>query len=100
MPPTNADHVGGKIALIAPNVTNAGTINTDDGQAILAAGLQIGFAPHRSSDPTLRGLDVFVGAVAAARRSAVGYAGAADRRRGHQHRPDRVEPGQHLSHGP
>lgn len=63
--PTNADHVGGKIALIAPNVSNAGTINTDDGRTILAAGLQVGLAPHRSSDPTLRGLDVFVGAIQA-----------------------------------
>ena len=63
--PTNADHVGGRIALIGPNVTNAGTISTDDGQTILAAGLQVGFVSHTSSDPTLRGLDVYVGAVTA-----------------------------------
>jgi filamentous hemagglutinin family protein len=62
--PSNADHVGGRIALIGPNVTNAGTIETPDGQTILAAGLQVGFATHRSDDPTLRGLDVYVGEVA------------------------------------
>ncbi|HVV19206.1 MAG TPA: filamentous hemagglutinin N-terminal domain-containing protein, partial [Pseudonocardiaceae bacterium] len=62
--PTNADHVGGRIALIGPNVTNAGTISTEDGQTILAAGLQVGFTAHNSADPTLRGLDVFVGKIA------------------------------------
>ncbi len=62
--PTNADHVGGRVALIGANVSNAGTISTEDGQAILAAGLQVAFAPHNAADPTLRGLDVFVGAVA------------------------------------
>lgn len=61
--PTNADKVGGRIALIGANVTNAGRISTPDGQTILAAGLQVGFAPHASADPTLRGLDVFVGSV-------------------------------------
>ena len=61
--PTNADHIGGRIALIGANVTNTGTITTDDGQTILAAGQQVGFATHVASDPTLRGLDVFVGAV-------------------------------------
>ena len=61
--PTSADHVGGRIALIGANVTNAGAISTADGQTILAAGLQVGLAPHNSADPTLRGLDVFVGAV-------------------------------------
>ncbi|MGA3169505.1 MAG: filamentous hemagglutinin family protein [Chthoniobacteraceae bacterium] len=59
--PANADGVGGKIALIGPDVTNAGTILTPDGQAILAAGEQVGFLPHAESDPSLRGLDVFVG---------------------------------------
>ncbi len=62
--PTSADHIGGRIALIGANVTNAGTISTADGQTILAAGLQVGFAPHASTDATLRGLDVFVGAIA------------------------------------
>ena len=61
---TNADHIGGRVALIGPNVSNAGTISTADGQTILAAGLQVGVAAHRSEDPTLRGLDVFVGAIA------------------------------------
>ncbi len=62
--PTTSDNVGGRIALIGPNVTNAGWIQTPDGQTILAAGLQIGFAAHSSNDPTLRGLDVYVGKVA------------------------------------
>ena len=61
--PTNANDIGGKIALIGPNVTNAGTISTPNGQTILAAGNQVGFAAHNSNDPTLRGLDVYVGAV-------------------------------------
>jgi filamentous hemagglutinin len=61
--PTNPEHVGGRIALIAPNVTNAGSISTPDGQTILAAGLQVGLSQHNSNDPSLRGLDVFVGAV-------------------------------------
>jgi hypothetical protein len=61
--PTTADHVGGMIALIGPNVNNAGTISTPDGQTILAAGQQVGFAAHPSNDPSLRGLDVYVGAV-------------------------------------
>ena len=61
--PTNADHVGGRIALIGPNVTNAGTISTEDGQTILAAGLQVGLGAHNGNDATLRGLDVYVGAV-------------------------------------
>lgn len=62
--PTSADHVGGRVALIGANVTNAGTISTPDGQTILAAGLQVGVAAHATTDPSLRGLDVFVGAVA------------------------------------
>ncbi|HEX4638344.1 MAG TPA: filamentous hemagglutinin N-terminal domain-containing protein, partial [Chthoniobacterales bacterium] len=61
--PSSADHVGGRVALIGANVDNQGTISTPDGQTILAAGLQVGFAAHSSSDPTLRGLDVFVGQV-------------------------------------
>ena len=61
--PASADHVGGRVALIGPTVTNAGTISTPDGQAILAAGLQVGFAAHANNDPTLRGLDVYVGTV-------------------------------------
>ena len=60
--PTTQDHVGGRIALVGPNVKNGGTISTPDGQTILAAGQQVGFRAHASSDATLRGLDVFVGA--------------------------------------
>jgi filamentous hemagglutinin len=61
-PPT-ADSSGGLVALIGPNVTNAGTISTPYGQTVLAAGLQVGLAAHNTNDPTLRGLDVYVGAV-------------------------------------
>ena len=61
--PTTADHTGGRIALIGPNVTNAGTISTPDGQTILASGQQVGFASHPASDASVRGLDVYVGAV-------------------------------------
>jgi filamentous hemagglutinin len=57
--------VGGRVALIGPNVTNAGTISTPDGQTVLAAGMQVGFDAHSSDDPSLRGLDVFVGDVGA-----------------------------------
>ena len=60
--PTNADSTGGRVILAAPNVTNDGIISTPDGQTILAAGLQVGFEAHSSDDPTLRGLDVYVGA--------------------------------------
>jgi filamentous hemagglutinin family protein len=60
--PTTPEHVGGRVALIGPNVRNEGTISTPDGQTILAAGLQAGFTSHPGDDPSLRGLDVFVGA--------------------------------------
>jgi len=61
--PTSSAKVGGRIALIGPNVTNGGTISTPDGQTILAAGNEVGFVAHNTSDPTLRGLDVVVGTV-------------------------------------
>lgn len=61
--PTTDANVGGRVVLVGPNVTNHGTISTPDGQTILAAGLQVGFVAHSSSDPSLRGLDVYVGAV-------------------------------------
>ncbi len=61
--PTNAEKSGGRVMLVGPNVRNEGTILTPDGQTILAAGLQVGFDGHSSADPSLRGLDVFVGAV-------------------------------------
>ena len=61
--PTNAAKIGGRVTLVGPNVVNEGSIVTPDGQTILAAGLQVGFSAHASSDPSLRGLDVFIGAV-------------------------------------
>jgi filamentous hemagglutinin family protein len=68
--PTTAEHVGGRVALIGANVINGGTVSTPDGQTILAAGQQVGLKAHASSDPTLRGLDVFVGATTATSGSA------------------------------
>ena len=59
--PTSADNVGGRIALFGANVRNDGTISTPDGQTILAAGLQVGLVAHSGNDPSLRGLDVYVG---------------------------------------
>ena len=61
--PSSSAHVGGRVALIGPTVTNDGTISTPDGQTILAAGLQVGFNAHPSADPSLRGLDTYVGLV-------------------------------------
>jgi filamentous hemagglutinin len=61
--PTSSANVGGRVALIGPNVTNNGTISTPDGQTILAAGMEVGFDAHSSDDPSLRGLDVYVGDV-------------------------------------
>lgn len=59
--PTSSANVGGLVALIGPTVTNDGTISTPDGQTVLAAGRQVGFTAHASSDASLRGLDVYVG---------------------------------------
>ena len=73
--PASTSHVGGRVTLLGANVTNAGTIYTPDGQTILAAGLQIGMAAHQSSDPSLRGLDVYVGAVTDPASSLAPYAG-------------------------
>ena len=61
--PTDSGGSGGRIMLVGPNVTNNGTISTESGQTILAAGLQVGVAAHNGSDPSLRGLDVWVGDV-------------------------------------
>jgi filamentous hemagglutinin len=61
--PGSPEGVGGKIALIAPAIDNEGTLSSPDGQIILAAGQQVGFAAHPSSDPSLRGLDVAIGQV-------------------------------------
>jgi filamentous hemagglutinin family protein len=62
--PTDAANAGGRIMLIGANVKNSGTISTPDGQTVLAAGLQVGFEGHNTTDASLRGLDVYVGAVA------------------------------------
>jgi len=59
----STDNQGGRIALIGPKVTNKGTIQTPDGQTILAAGLQVAWKEHDSSDASLRGLDVMIGQV-------------------------------------
>ncbi len=59
----SADGNGGRIALVGPNVSNAGSILTPNGQTIIASGLQVGFAAHNSADPSLRGLDVYVGQI-------------------------------------
>ena len=61
----SADGTGGKVALIGPAVVNNGSIDTPNGQTILASGLQVGLTPHPSGDASLRGLDVFVGQVTA-----------------------------------
>ncbi len=61
--PTTADHVGGRVALVGLNATNDGTISTPDGQTILAAGEQVAMTAHSSTDPSLRGLDTYVGAI-------------------------------------
>ncbi len=61
--PASSGGNGGKISLIGANVSNSGTITTESGQTILAAGLQVALAAHNGSDPSLRGLDVWVGTV-------------------------------------
>lgn len=61
--PTTAAKSGGRVMLVGPSVNNAGSISTPDGQTILAAGMQVGIAAHSSSDPSLRGLDVYIGSV-------------------------------------
>ncbi len=49
---------GGRILLAGPTVTNSGSLTSQNGQVILAAGNQVFLAP--SSDPALRGLLVEV----------------------------------------
>lgn len=71
--PAARDGNGGRVMLVGANVEQRGTISTPAGQTILAAGLQVGINAHPSNDPTLRGLDVWVGAVA-------DYAGDANNR--------------------
>lgn len=69
----NDDGNGGRIMLAGANVTNEGYISTPGGQTILAAGLQVGVQAHDGGDPSLRGLDVWIGKVGS-------YAGAATNR--------------------
>ncbi|MCB1235824.1 MAG: filamentous hemagglutinin family protein [Verrucomicrobiae bacterium] len=76
--PTNSAGVGGRIMLAGANVTNNGTIQTPDGQTILAAGLQVGIDAHSTNDPSLRGLDIYIGSVDQAGVSR--YAGTATNR--------------------
>lgn len=66
---------GGRISLLAPNVHVEGSLVAPNGQVIVAAGHQFGFAAHRSDDPSLRGLNVYVGQVAAPAGPAAGPAG-------------------------
>ncbi len=61
--PISSDGNGGRVMLVGANVQNEGTISTPAGQTILAAGLQVGIQAHSSDDPSLRGLDVWVGDV-------------------------------------
>jgi filamentous hemagglutinin family protein len=57
------DGNGGRVMLVGANVRNDGTIATPAGQSILAAGLQVGVRAHPENDPSLRGLDVWIGQV-------------------------------------
>jgi filamentous hemagglutinin len=61
--PSDGAGNGGRIMLAGSNVINRGTISTEAGQTVLAAGLQVGIAAHDGNDPSLRGLDVWVGDV-------------------------------------
>ena len=61
--PASNDGNGGRIMLVGANVNNSGSLSTPSGQIILAAGLQIGIDAHSSSDPSRRGIDVYVGSV-------------------------------------
>ncbi len=75
--PTTSDHAGGRVALIGSNVSNQGTLATPDGQTILAAGLQVAFNAHDTGDASLRGIDVYVGAVTDPASTLAPYAGTA-----------------------
>lgn len=52
---------GGRVILAAPSITNAGTIETPDGQTILAAATDKVYLQEASDDPNVRGLLVEVG---------------------------------------
>jgi len=71
---------GGRIMLLAPVVSNAGTISTPDGQAILGGGTQVYLAA--SSDPTLRGLLIAVNGQGLASNSTVTNTGSVSADRG------------------
>ncbi len=74
-----AEGSGGRIVLAAANIVNSGHLSATSGQVILAAGLQVGLSAHSlaypqipgrvtdprtgNDDPTLRGLDAYVGSV-------------------------------------
>ncbi len=75
--PVSADGNGGRIFLAGANVHNAGTLTSPAGQVILAAGLQIGAVAHDNADPSLRGLDIYVGAVVDPASALDPYAGTA-----------------------
>lgn len=79
---TSGAHQGGRIMLLGPNVRNEGVISTPDGQTILAAGLQVAIRAHDASDPSLRGLDVFVGKVSDPSLGVVDTAGSSLAARG------------------
>lgn len=61
--PVSADGNGGRVMLAGANVTNSGILSTPSGQTIMAAGLQVGIQAHASDDPSLRGMDVWIGNV-------------------------------------
>lgn len=52
---------GGRILIIAPTITNKGSIKSDDGQAILAASTDHVYLQEATDDNNLRGLLVEVG---------------------------------------
>ena len=56
---TNAP--GGRVILAAPSITNAGSIETPDGQTILAAAKDKVYLQEANGDPNIRGLLVEVG---------------------------------------
>lgn len=61
--PAGTSGNGGRIMLVGPQVINEGTLSTPQGQTVLAAGLQVGVQAHAQDDPSLRGLDVWIGSV-------------------------------------
>jgi len=80
--PETSSGSGGRIMLVGANVNNDGSISTPNGQTILAAGLQVGIAAHSSDDPSLRGLDVYIGDVGHGRYGSVTHTGLIEAPRG------------------